>query len=101
VLIVLIVNNPPAVVCMEFRGSTSGPLVCRRRDRRPLLCFAVKRWCAILLAGAFSCSIDAFAQGEYLDVGGVKGTIEKISVGHSALAPPLGALHNIPFGGCR
>ena len=37
-------------------------------------------------------------KGEYLDVGGVKGTVEKISVRSFQLRHHLGALHTIPFG---
>ena len=41
---------------------------------------------------------DAFRKGEYLDVGGVKGTVEKISVRSFQLRHHLGYLHTIPFG---
>jgi len=51
-----------------------------------------------VFAGAFFLLDDAFRKGEYLDVGGVKGTVEKISVRSFQLRHHLGALHTIPFG---
>ncbi|AXI48038.1 mechanosensitive ion channel protein MscS [Sulfitobacter sp. SK012] len=51
-----------------------------------------------IFAGAFFLFDDAFRKGEYLDVGGVKGTVEKISVRSFQLRHHLGALHTIPFG---
>jgi small-conductance mechanosensitive channel len=41
---------------------------------------------------------DAFRKGEYIDVGEVKGTVEKISLRSFQLRHHLGALHTIPFG---
>lgn len=51
-----------------------------------------------IFAGAFFLFDDAFRKGEYLDVGDVKGTVEKISVRSFQLRHHLGALHTIPFG---
>ena len=51
-----------------------------------------------IFAGAFFLFDDAFRKGEYLDVGGVKGTVEKISVRSFQLRHHLGYLHTIPFG---
>ncbi len=41
---------------------------------------------------------DAFRKGEYIDIGDVKGTVEKISVRSFQLRHHLGALNTIPFG---
>ena len=51
-----------------------------------------------IFSGGFFLFDDAFRKGEYLDVGGVKGTVEKISVRSFQLRHHLGALHTIPFG---
>ncbi|MEO0390843.1 MAG: mechanosensitive ion channel family protein [Pseudomonadota bacterium] len=51
-----------------------------------------------IFSGAFFLFDDAFRKGEYLDTGGVKGTVEKISVRSFQLRHHLGALHTIPFG---
>ncbi|MCV2888441.1 mechanosensitive ion channel family protein [Ruegeria aquimaris] len=51
-----------------------------------------------IFSGAFFLIDDAFRKGEYIDIGDVKGTVEKISVRSFQLRHHLGALHTIPFG---
>jgi small-conductance mechanosensitive channel len=51
-----------------------------------------------ILSGIFFLSDDAFRKGEYIDVGDVKGTVEKISLRSFQLRHHLGALNTIPFG---
>lgn len=51
-----------------------------------------------ILSGVFFLLDDAFRKGEYIDVGAVKGTVEKISIRSFQLRHHLGALHTIPFG---
>lgn len=51
-----------------------------------------------IFSGAFFLFDDAFRKGEYIDVGSVKGTVEKISVRSFQLRHHLGPLHTIPFG---
>ncbi len=51
-----------------------------------------------ILSGAFFLLDDAFRKGEYIDVGEVKGTVEKISLRSFQLRHHLGMLHTIPFG---
>ncbi|WP_281955650.1 mechanosensitive ion channel family protein [Pseudophaeobacter arcticus] len=51
-----------------------------------------------IFSGAFFLLDDAFRKGEYIDIGEVKGTVEKISVRSFQLRHHLGALHTIPFG---
>lgn len=51
-----------------------------------------------IFSGAFFLVDDAFRKGEYIDVGTVKGTVEKISVRSFQLRHHLGPLHTIPFG---
>ncbi len=51
-----------------------------------------------ILSGAFFLADDAFRRGEYIDVGEVKGTVEKISLRSFQLRHHLGMLHTIPFG---
>ena len=41
---------------------------------------------------------DAFRKGEYIDIGTVKGTVEKISVRSMQLRHHNGPLHTVPFG---
>jgi moderate conductance mechanosensitive channel len=51
-----------------------------------------------ILSGVFYLIDDAFRKGEYIDVGDVKGTVEKISLRSFQLRHHLGALNTIPFG---
>lgn len=51
-----------------------------------------------IFSGAFYLMDDAFRKGEYIDIGDVKGTVEKISIRSFQLRHHLGALHTIPFG---
>ncbi|WP_420546937.1 mechanosensitive ion channel family protein [Curvivirga sp.] len=51
-----------------------------------------------IFSGAFFLIDDAFRKGEYIDLGTVKGTVERISIRSLQLRHHLGALHTIPFG---
>ena len=51
-----------------------------------------------IFSGAFFLLDDAFRIGEYIDVGSVKGSVEKISLRAMQLRHHRGALHTIPFG---
>jgi len=51
-----------------------------------------------ILSGVFFLVDDAFRQGEFIDVGDVKGTVENISVRSMQLRHHLGPLNTIPFG---
>ncbi len=54
-----------------------------------------------VFSGAFFLFDDAFRKGEYIDIGDVKGTVEKISVRSFQLRHHKGPLHTIPFGEIR
>lgn len=51
-----------------------------------------------IVSGVFFLVDDAFRIGEYIDVGEVMGTVEKISVRSLRLRHHLGALHTVPYG---
>ena len=51
-----------------------------------------------IFSGAFFLLDDAFRVGEYIDIEGTRGTVEKISIRSMQLRHHLGALHTIPFG---
>ena len=51
-----------------------------------------------IVSGVFFLVDDAFRVGEYIDVGSVKGTVEKISLRSLRLRHHRGALHTVPFG---
>ena len=51
-----------------------------------------------IVSGAFFLIDDAFRLGEYIDVGSVQGTVEKISLRSFRLRHHRGAIHTVPFG---
>ncbi len=51
-----------------------------------------------IVSGAFFLIDDAFRLGEYIDVGDVKGTVEKMSIRSLRLRHHRGAVHTVPFG---
>lgn len=51
-----------------------------------------------IVSGAFFLIDDAFRIGEYIDVGSVKGVVEKISVRSLRMRHHRGAVHTVPFG---
>lgn len=51
-----------------------------------------------IFSGAFFLIDDAFRKGEYIDLGTVKGTVEKISIRSMQLRHHRGPLNTVPFG---
>lgn len=51
-----------------------------------------------IFSGAFFLIDDAFRMGEYIDLGSVKGTVEKISIRSMQLRHHNGPLNTVPFG---
>ena len=85
------------IVLMEV-GINVGPLFAGAGIVGVAIGFGSQALVRDIFAGAFFLFDDAFRKGEYLDVGGVKGTVEKISVRSFQLRHHLGYLHTIPFG---
>ena len=54
-----------------------------------------------VMSGAFFLVDDAFRVGEYVDVGGAQGTVERISIRSFQLRRTNGDLATIPFGGIK
>ncbi|MEM9966759.1 MAG: mechanosensitive ion channel family protein [Pseudomonadota bacterium] len=96
VLIVVVVTIA-LIILMEL-GINVGPLFAGAGIVGVAVGFGSQALVRDIFAGAFFLFDDAFRKGEYLDVGGVKGTVEKISVRSFQLRHHLGALHTIPFG---
>lgn len=96
VLIVIIVTGF-LIVLMEM-GVNVGPLFAGAGIVGVAVGFGSQSLVRDIFSGAFFLFDDAFRRGEYIDVGGVKGTVEKISVRSFQLRHHLGALHTMPFG---
>ncbi len=96
-ILIVVVVTIILIVLMEF-GINVGPLFAGAGIVGVAVGFGSQALVRDIFAGAFFLFDDAFRKGEYLDVGGVKGTVEKISVRSFQLRHHLGALHTIPFG---
>lgn len=96
-ILIVVVVTILLIVLMEL-GVNVGPLFAGAGIVGVAVGFGSQALVRDIFAGAFFLFDDAFRKGEYLDVGGVKGTVEKISVRSFQLRHHLGALHTIPFG---
>lgn len=60
--------------------------------------FGAQKLVSDIVSGVFFLIDDAFRVGEYVDVGGTMGTVEKISIRSMQLRHHRGAVHTIPYG---
>ena len=96
-MLIVVVLTILLIILMEI-GINVGPLFAGAGIVGIAIGFGSQALVRDVFAGAFFLFDDAFRKGEYLDVGNVKGTVEKISVRSFQLRHHLGALHTIPFG---
>ncbi len=96
-ILVILVVTISLIVLMEM-GVNVGPLFAGAGVVGVAVGFGSQALVRDIFSGGFFLFDDAFRKGEYLDVGGVKGTVEKISVRSFQLRHHLGALNTIPFG---
>ncbi|MEO9897982.1 MAG: mechanosensitive ion channel family protein [Paracoccaceae bacterium] len=96
ILIVIVVTI--ALITLMEMGVNVGPLFAGAGIVGVAVGFGSQSLVRDIFSGAFFLFDDAFRKGEYIDVGGVKGTVENISVRSFQLRHHLGALHTIPFG---
>ena len=96
VLIVIVITI--LLIALMEMGVNVGPLFAGAGVVGVAVGFGSQSLVRDIFSGAFFLFDDAFRKGEYIDVGGVKGTVENISVRSFQLRHHLGALHTIPFG---
>ncbi|MEL7514390.1 MAG: mechanosensitive ion channel domain-containing protein [Pseudomonadota bacterium] len=91
-----------AVTCLfaalSSLGVNVGPLVAGAGVIGLAIGFGAQTLVKDVVSGVFFLIDDAFRRGEYIDLGTVKGTVERISVRSLQLRHHLGAVHTIPFG---
>ncbi|MBM1816193.1 mechanosensitive ion channel family protein [Pseudosulfitobacter pseudonitzschiae] len=97
VMLIVVVVTIILIVLLEV-GVNVGPLFAGAGFVGVAIGFGSQSLVRDVFSGAFFLFDDAFRKGEYIDVGGVKGTVEKISVRSFQLRHHLGALHTMPFG---
>ncbi|MEM8692753.1 MAG: mechanosensitive ion channel domain-containing protein [Pseudomonadota bacterium] len=96
-ILAVIVVTIALITLMEL-GVNVGPLFAGAGIVGVAIGFGSQSLVRDIFSGAFFLFDDAFRKGEYIDTGGVKGTVERISVRSFQLRHHLGALHTIPFG---
>jgi small-conductance mechanosensitive channel len=79
-------------------GVNVGPLVAGAGVIGLAIGFGAQTLVKDVVSGVFFLIDDAFRRGEYIDLGSVKGTVERISVRSLQLRHHLGGVHTIPFG---
>lgn len=96
-ILIVILITITLIVAMQL-GANVAPLFAGAGILGLAIGFGSQALVRDILSGAFFLLDDAFRKGEYIDVGNVKGTVEKISLRSFQLRHHLGMLHTIPFG---
>ena len=100
VLVSIIVVAAAMAVLSRF-GVDIGPLFAGAGVVGIAVGFGAQTLIRDIFSGAFFLLDDAFRKGEYVEIEGIKGVVEKISIRSFQLRHHLGALHTIPFGEIR
>ncbi|MEZ5931613.1 MAG: mechanosensitive ion channel family protein [Alphaproteobacteria bacterium] len=91
-----------AIVCAFTAASSLGvniaPLIAGAGVVGIAIGFGAQTLVRDIVSGIFFLIDDAFRRGEYIEMGDVRGTVEKISVRSMQLRHHNGPLHTIPFG---
>lgn len=86
-----------AMVMLASLGVNIGPLIAGASVLGLAIGFGAQSLVADIIAGIFFLVDDAFRKGEYIDVGGNTGTVEKISARSMQLRHHNGPVHTIPY----
>ena len=97
VLLVVVVMVSLLVGLSEF-GVDIGPMLASAGVLGIALGLGAQSLMRDILAGTFFVAEDAFRVGEYVEIGTLRGTVEKISLRSMKVRHHRGALHTIPYG---
>jgi moderate conductance mechanosensitive channel len=86
------------MIILSQMGVDIGPLFAGAGVVGIAIGFGAQTLIGDILSGAFFLVDDAFRVGEYISLGTVKGTVERISIRSMQLRHHLGPLHTVPFG---
>jgi small-conductance mechanosensitive channel len=95
---VIMVFSITAMVILSTVGFDIGPIFAGAGVVGIAVGFGAQTLIRDIFSGAFFLMDDAFRKGEYVSIGSVKGTVEKISMRSFQLRHHLGPLHTVPFG---
>jgi moderate conductance mechanosensitive channel len=86
------------MIVLSSLGVDIGPLLAGAGVVGLAIGFGAQTLVRDIVSGVFFLVDDAFRVGEYIDLGNVKGTVEKISIRSMQLRHHRGALNTVPFG---
>lgn len=86
------------MVMLSAVGINIGPLIAGAGVVGIALGFGAQSLVRDVISGVFFLMDDAFRKGEYIEIEGIKGTVERISVRSFQLRHHNGPVHTIPYG---
>lgn len=86
------------IMVLDNWGINTGPILAGAGVVGLAIGFGAQTLVKDIVSGMFFLADDAFRVGEYIDVGGTKGTVEKISLRSLRLRHHMGLVHTIPYG---
>ena len=87
-----------ALIALSAFGVNIGPLLAGAGVLGLAVGFGAQTLVKDIVSGVFYLFDDAFRMGEYLTIGNIRGTVEKISVRSLRLRHHRGPLHTLPYG---
>lgn len=97
-MMIFVLFSIAAMIVLSRLGFDIGPIFAGAGVVGIAVGFGAQTLIRDIFSGAFFLLDDAFRNGEYVEIDGIKGTVERISVRSFQLRHHLGALHTIPFG---
>jgi small-conductance mechanosensitive channel len=86
------------LISLSSMGVDIGPLIAGAGIFGLAIGFGSQKLVADIVAGVFFLLDDAFAVGDYVEVGGLAGQVESLSIRSMKLRHHRGPVHTIPFG---
>jgi small-conductance mechanosensitive channel len=86
------------LVALSALGVNIGPLLAGAGVIGIAVGFGAQTFVRDVVSGMFFLVDDAFRRGEYVDVGGIMGTVERINMRSLVLRHHLGPMHTVPYG---
>ena len=87
-----------SLIILASLGVNIGPLIAGAGVIGLAIGFGAQTLVKDIIAGIFFLIDDAFRVGDFIEVGGTKGSVEHISLRSLRLRNPRGPVHTIPFG---
>jgi len=86
------------MIALSALGVNIGPLLAGAGVIGIAVGFGAQTLVRDMVSGLFFLVDDAFRRGEYVELGGIRGTVERINIRSMVLRHHLGPLHTVPYG---